>query len=289
MHDFFHWKEKSNQLYGNFEIIVVDDGSTDNTEAVIKPYLSNRLFYYKCENKERGASRNFGAQRSMGAYINFFDSDDIAFPNHLEEAAKLIQSKDNPEWFHLGYARKNPETDKIFGKVVFKEGGCLNNFLVNGNPLSCNGVFVKKEIAHQFPFKEERILAGSEDYELWLRLAANFTLHFSNMLTSLIVEHDARSVKKINPDQIINSQEYFLNEVLSDPSVQNFYKNRTSVIRMRAYLYIAVHLAQYRNHKIDGIKYFFKAIFSSPQALAKKSFYATIKNFLLKWDAFPKK
>ena len=90
------------------------------------------------------------------------------YANHLSEANKLIASKSNPEFFHLGYdyqsvdgtvtARVDNFDDSVKTRVLFD------------NILSCNGVFVRRDIAIQFPFEESRVLASSEDWELWIRL-----------------------------------------------------------------------------------------------------------------------
>src|SRR5688500_3798223 len=72
-----------NQSYSNFELIVVDDGSTDDTGKVLENITDSRIRYYWKENGERGAARKFGALMSKGDYINYFDCDDIAYSNHL--------------------------------------------------------------------------------------------------------------------------------------------------------------------------------------------------------------
>ena len=89
------------QTDNRYEIIIVDDGSTDDTERVVKAYLSEKLSYFKKENGERAAARNFGTQKARGQYINWFDSDDLALDNHVATAITLIQSQENVNWFHL--------------------------------------------------------------------------------------------------------------------------------------------------------------------------------------------
>ena len=89
-----------NQKYEDFEVIVVDDGSTDNTEEVVKSFNNNKVKYYKKENQERGAARNYGAKLAKGEYINFFDSGPIGDANSvtfesLTVADKFIMSSCN--------------------------------------------------------------------------------------------------------------------------------------------------------------------------------------------------
>src|SRR5687768_2380273 len=92
------------QTYTNFEIIVVDDGSTDNTDEVVAEFTDPRIRYYKKKNEERNIARNFGVSQSKGAYVNFLDSDDTVFDHHLEEAKQLITKLNKPEfvYFRIG-------------------------------------------------------------------------------------------------------------------------------------------------------------------------------------------
>lgn len=74
-----------NQTFKDWELLVVDDGSTDNTEQVIQPFLKdNRIKYIKKANSGQADSLNFGSTHAHGEYLTFLDSDDEAYPNWLE-------------------------------------------------------------------------------------------------------------------------------------------------------------------------------------------------------------
>jgi glycosyltransferase involved in cell wall biosynthesis len=273
-----------NQHYDNYEIIVVDDGSTDNTEEVVKRVANHRTTYIRKTNAERAAARNFGARMAKGEYVNFFDSDDLAQPNHLLEAAHLIKRYEEPDWFHLGFAWATPE-GQVFKEVNNYTGQTLNDLMANGNPLSCNGVFVRKETLLAYQFNEDRALSASEDYELWLRLAARFPLYYTNTITSWVVDHEMRSVRRINGKKLIQRLELLLDYIEKDEKVVYYFRNHFKKIKADSYSYIALHLAESIGFKPHSIKYLIKSLITYPGILSSKRFYAIIKNILIKWQS----
>lgn len=270
------------QNYKNYEILIIDDGSTDNTVEVVNAIDDPRIQFIKKNNAERAAARNFGAALAKGEYVNFFDSDDLALPNHLSEAADLISRFNQPKWFHLAYSWAEPG-GKVFRDVNTFTGQTLNHLMPKGNPLSCNGVFIRKDITIKHQFNEDRELSASEDYELWLRLAASYPLYYSNNITSLVIDHEGRSVRTINGQKLIRRLDLLLHYLQQDHHVMNYYKDQFNMIRMDAHSYIALHLANVPAFKIKSINYLFKAFADTPKVLRNKRFYATIKNILIKW------
>jgi len=83
-----------NQTYKDFEVIVVDDGSTDNTEDVIREFSALKIHYIKhIENKGEGAARNTGVKAARGDYVAFLDSDDEYLPEKLEKEMAVFKSE----------------------------------------------------------------------------------------------------------------------------------------------------------------------------------------------------
>lgn len=270
------------QDFQNYEIIIVDDGSTDNTDEVVRPFLSDSVLYFRKDNAERAAARNFGVTKARGSFINFFDSDDLALPNHLTEAAALLSLHSEANWFHLGYQWADPE-GHIFRKVNQFSGETLNHLMASGNPLSCNGVFVRKSVMTQYPFNEDRALSASEDYELWCRLTARFPLFYSNTITSTIIDHDSRSVRMIHGDKLIRRLQLLLQYLQADKVVVDYFGARFARIKMDSNSYIALHLANVPRYKLLSLLYLFRALGDSFYLFRTKRFYACLKNIIIKW------
>jgi glycosyltransferase involved in cell wall biosynthesis len=86
------------QTFSDWELLIVDDASTDKTREILQNYTDQRIqLIFNEENKERCVSRNIGIQQAKGKYIGFLDSDDYHLPDHLEKMYAFIQEKSEPE------------------------------------------------------------------------------------------------------------------------------------------------------------------------------------------------
>jgi len=265
------------QEYDNFEIIVVNDGSTDSTIDALDTIKDPRLKVINIDNSERAAARNRGIEAAKGDYISFLDSDDIYYNNYLTVAEKTLENNNKPVFYHQAYEIKNTEGKKLHYDNDF---GIGIKFLLKGNPLSCLGVFVKREIALKFPFIEDRRLAGSEDWELWIRLAANYGLVKDETITSCLIVHDERSVMKVDKEKLLLRKELLLYYVFQDKKVDEVfgkYKNRMSAY---AYTYASLHLIL-DGKSMTGLKYFVKAILKYPLCIIDRRTLGIGKQFII--------
>ena len=81
------------QTFRDFELIVVDDGSTDNTRAVLRPYVdAGRLTYIYQDNAERAVARNTGLRHATGEYLAFVDADDVWMPHKLQQQVDVLDA-----------------------------------------------------------------------------------------------------------------------------------------------------------------------------------------------------
>ncbi len=268
-----------NQSYSHFEIIVVDDGSTDNTEELINSIEDDRIKYFKIQNSERGHARNFGAKQSKGKYLCFFDSDDIAFSHHLETASKIINKNEDIPIFHLGYETMDGNNKNTLKRVeTIKQG--INHTIINGNLLSCNAVFIRRDIFMNYFFNEDRIIAGLEDWELWLRISAKYEMKHFPIITSLIIQHENRSVLQTEKDKLIQRIEKFMQYILNNADIIEYYKDRLPSFRSSCYTYISLHIALTKKHKKTSVYYLIKGLIEKPLFIFQRRFFAIIKHLL---------
>ena len=182
-----------NQTFSNWELVVVDDGSSDNTKEIVENYCHKdaRIKYVYQENAERCVARNNGILHANGEYICFLDSDDYYLPNRLELLAIAIaNSAEKVAAFYT--AIKFEERGKeLFVKDPGPVVGNVFDYLyraVIGTPQLC----ISNIILQKNKFNPEYTVG--EDYELLNRIALEFPLNYiTNQVTIVACEHQGRT------------------------------------------------------------------------------------------------
>ena len=265
------------QSFRSYEIIVVDDGSTDDTEVVVKSILDDHIQFVKRDNVERAAARNFGATIAQGQYVNFLDSDDVVYPHHLETANEICKMNQGVEIFHLGYDIKDQQGNL---QRSVSDIQSINHQIVSGNILSCNGVFIRKDIILKNRFDEDRALSSLEDWELWIRMSARYPFLNSNKITSTVIQHEKRSVMTANRLKIKQKVDCFVHCVLSDEMNKAHYGSSLKKVVASAWTYAALHLVMADENKGEVLRYLLKGIQSNPGEVMKKRFLVVVIKLL---------
>ena len=113
-----------NQTYQNFEILIVDDGSTDNTRQVVQNYTDQRIKYIYQENRGLAASRNAGLRVTQGEYVAFLDADDIFLPHKLEVQLDWFEAHPSCGMVFSGFYFMNDRGEPI---KPFRPGSILRH------------------------------------------------------------------------------------------------------------------------------------------------------------------
>ena len=266
------------QEYQDFELILVDDGSRDSTGDIVAQISDPRVRYFFKENGERGAARNYGTQQARGQYINFFDSDDEMYPNHLRVVKEFVDQNGSVEVVHTGYERLDGQGRVISEVYEFAEN--TNEALLLDNRLACNTVFVRRDIALANPFEEDRRLASAEDWELWLRLASKYSFHPIRQKTFCLREHDGRSLNTINPESVRVRDELFGQLVSRNPDFARRYPNQLPKFIADRYTFITLTMALSKENRLQTVRYLLKAVQQDPTVLWRRRFLASIKHLL---------
>jgi len=160
-----------NQTFQDFEIIVINDASVDNTaelvENLAKKNKKIKLINLK-ENKGQGAARNIGIKKARGEFIAFLDADDLWFSNKLENIEKKFRET-NADLICHDVVRVRKGNKKVWKCGPYKD---YKSLLFKKNCIFTSATVVRKsKLFDVGMFSEDKEILGFEDYDLWLRLS----------------------------------------------------------------------------------------------------------------------
>jgi glycosyltransferase involved in cell wall biosynthesis len=214
-----------NQTYKNFEAIVVDNCSTDNTHELLTPLVErNKIRYIRHDrNYERSKSRNTGMDAANGDFLTFLDSDDFMYENCLQDAAEFIKANPEIKFFQNLYELVDNQKKLIY---TYKFPSLKNQYkaLANGNFVSCIGGFLHKEIYKKIHFMEDMKMIGSEDYDVWFKVIARYKMGRINKINSGIREHVNRSVNEGIYENLSYQKKLVLQNIENDPVTYSKFK-----------------------------------------------------------------
>jgi glycosyltransferase involved in cell wall biosynthesis len=193
------------QTFQNFEVLVVDDGSTDNQRAVIESFVKvdDRIKYIFQKNQGVSAARNNGFARSSGQYIAFLDSDDIWHSDNLEHKVSALRESD-AGLVHSDALIINENSEIIDGFLSGISGRVLEPLLLwDGTQIpGPSSILVKREVVEVVGGFDEN-LSTSADKDFFFRVAAQYPIakvplttwryrkHVNNMHKNIkLMEHD---------------------------------------------------------------------------------------------------
>jgi glycosyltransferase involved in cell wall biosynthesis len=157
------------QTYPHIEVIVVDDGSTDDTAAVVAQY-AGRATYLKQVNQGVAAARNTGVRVASGEYLTFLDDDDLILPTKIERQVQVLASRPEVGWVHCRYYYADKDGKLLDQVGLLPEGEVLKELLC-GNFIWVGAPLIRRQCLNQVGLFDEEIPSISADWDLWLRIA----------------------------------------------------------------------------------------------------------------------
>lgn len=206
-----------NQIYNNFEIVIIDDGSTDDTRSVVNKFINdngyNNLHYYYQNNAGVSIARNNGIGFSKGEYICFLDSDDYLFPNKLEKQISEMEPGDDLsvasfEFFDVDNNCSTSRTiERFYDDVV-------EDYLANKCKLHTSSYLINRNILLKHNIKFREGCSWGEDVEFFVKvLLKSESVRYTEAVLHKYIFSTNESLSTFNNKKI--TQEIFIwNQIL---------------------------------------------------------------------------
>ncbi len=215
-----------NQTYPCMEIIVVNDGSTDNTEEVLESYIGKIKYIYK-ENGGPGSAVNAGIMAATGKYIARIDDDDLFLPEKLEHQVGMFQQR--PE---LGLVATDNYVIDTEGEIVetrevldfSKHGAFLT--LLQHCIFSQPTVMVRKECHDEVGLYRNTY---AQDYDMWLRIARAYPVGVIHSPLAMYRRHGSNRSGRLSSDKVAADVQSFVCEIMDSASLEELLSTVHSV------------------------------------------------------------
>ncbi len=204
------------QSFENWELLVIDDGSTDHTIETVEKFSDLRIKYLWKENEERSVARNKGIELSQGKFVCFLDSDDIWRTNHLQLLFEKIKSNDNKKALYftgMAWNFTDRKQDVIFETP---EGKNRIEYIIT-NQIAPSTVCIPTAILQKEKFNTS--LRINEDVELFARIATKLELIQLREVTVDFIIHNENT--KANTKNYITPQIQVMEMIFSNPELKN--------------------------------------------------------------------
>ena len=196
-----------NQTYENWEMIIVDDGSSDETLAIVQAFIDEdkRIQCYKLEqNSGPAVARNFAIEKAKGAFMTFIDADDIWFPNFIENSIKTIE-KTGVSFVFSSYKRSNENLEFVYSDFIVPQKVSYTDIL-KSNSISCLTAFVDIKTLGK---KYMPLIRKRQDMGLWLNYLKVIPFAYGIQETQAIYRIRENSLSRKKSDLIYYQWQFY--------------------------------------------------------------------------------
>ncbi len=259
------------QTEKDVEVIVVDDGSTDNTQEILETEYKDKIKYFRQKNQGAPVARNKGIEESTGKYIVFLDADDALFPENIEKKAAFLDNNPDCGWVFSSFSKftegQHKRVQESFTRTgsAAEEGltGDIFKKLATGRMISTPTVMVRREILDQSGWFDVE-LRCLQDYDLWLRIAKISKVGFINEELCEVLYHEG------SISTATSQEKNFQARVRINAKIEKMYPEilkeaRPFWSKIKADEYNFRCLQSLREKKrLDALKYLFKSLLMQP-------------------------
>ncbi len=207
------------QTYQDFELIIVDDGSIDNTRQLVTEFHDTRLRYIYQNNKGRSNARNVGLKHAKGSYFTFLDSDDVYLPEKLALQVAYLDKHTHVGMVYSSAYCIDDIGDLIPYKYTATESGSIYKKIAFFLPVTITlpTVMARREIflkAGKFDENMNRF----EDTDMWRRISKITRIEAMNIYTCKLRTHTDNHLLSQNPQKIVDAIHYYAQKIMQEDS-----------------------------------------------------------------------
>jgi len=235
------------QTYKDFELLIIDDGSTDNTQEIIKRFRDERIRFIQSKHIGRSSALNLGLKEASNDLISFCDADDIIHPKKIEKQLSLIKNENDLIFTDSAFF----ENDKILYELrIHNDLNTIKKKVALHGHLGPSVFFNKKFIIEKAGFNSE--LIAFEDYDLWLRILndSNIIIIPQVLYFQRLRENSLSTTETMKKKHIIYEIQKPYFEKLADHFSITSIKEQLIIKGWREYFYGSKNLA--RKYWIDA-------------------------------------
>jgi glycosyltransferase involved in cell wall biosynthesis len=251
-----------NQSYKNWELIVVNDGSKDNTSEIVKKFKNENILLIEQINKGVSNARNVGIHNSKGEYIAFLDADDLWEISKLEKSilafeltlCDLVYSK-----IKIFKNIINDASSFVYRELVVEKDDYYRLLIYDYIPTLT--VVIKKSILEKIGYFDE-LLNGTEDWDLWIRITKEYKINFVQEELAYYRNHE-NGLSKKSDTQLLEEFKVIKKHVLSNITLPKSVKNKSLWVWNKKNFFNSLKKKKY----FSALKFYSLMIYLMPYSL----------------------
>ena len=162
------------QTFTDFEFVIIDDGSVDNTLTILKDYKDPRLKVYHQANQGQSAALNQAFRLSSGSYLARMDGDDVSLPERFAREVQLLDSRPEVGLVGTWCVKVDVRTGRKRVQSLPEHDSAIRRFMIIDNPFIHTSVMIRRSALNKVGVYHERLIW--QDYDLWVRIARHHEL-----------------------------------------------------------------------------------------------------------------